>query len=43
MSPLGHTWDVDRTLMKPPTVLSDMYLLEGSVTEEENKEDKEVI
>ena len=32
MSPLGYTWDVDGTLMKPPTVLSDMYLLKGSVT-----------
>jgi len=32
MSPLGHTWDVDRTLIKPSTILSNMYLLEGSVT-----------
>ena len=37
MSPLGYIWDVDRILMKPLTILSDMYLLEGSVTETNKK------
>ena len=30
---MGHIWDIDGTLMKPPTVSSDMCLPGGSVTE----------
>jgi len=32
MSLLEYTWDVGRTLIKPPTISSNMYLLGDSVT-----------
>ena len=28
---MGYRWDIGGTLVKPPTVLSDMYLPGGSV------------
>ena len=29
---MGHRWDIGGTLVKPPTVSSDMYLPGDSVT-----------